>query len=106
MIVLIQIGRDIRPGQPVSKYNEEIKSVSPLKRERYEMPDFIRRALAESGFMNAYLERPPYQQNDYIGWINRAKRPETREKRLQQMLHELKTGGIYMKMKHNASRRE
>ena len=53
--------------------------------------------------MEAYQKRPAYQQNDYIGWINRAKRQETKEKRLRQMLEELEAGGIYMKMKHPAS---
>jgi hypothetical protein len=33
--------------------------------------------------MRAYQERPPYQQNDYIGWIIRARKPETRAKRLE-----------------------
>jgi hypothetical protein len=50
------------------------------------MPDYAREALDERGLMDAYRERPEYQQNDYIGWITRAKRPETREKRLAQML--------------------
>ena len=52
-----------------------------------------------------YESRSAYQQNDYIGWKERAKRQETKEKRLQQMVDELKTGGIYMKMKHPASRK-
>jgi len=56
--------------------------------------------------MNAYKDRPAYQQNDYIGWINQAKRQETKEKRLCQMLEELEVGGIYMKMKHTASERK
>jgi uncharacterized protein YdeI (YjbR/CyaY-like superfamily) len=51
--------------------------------------------------MKAYRDRPPYQQNDYVGWITRAKLPATREKRLQQMLDELKAGGVYMHMKWN-----
>ena len=67
------------------------------------MPDFVRQALDERGLMDAYQKRPAYQQNDYIRWINRAKRPETKEKRLRQMLEELERGGIYMKMKHPAS---
>ena len=67
------------------------------------MPDFVRQALDERGLMDAYQKRPAYQQNDYIRWINRAKRPETKEKRLRQMLEELEAGGIYMKMKHPAS---
>ena len=69
------------------------------------MPDFIKEALEERGLMNAYLNRPPYQQNDYIGWITRAKRSETALKRLNQMLDELKRGGVYMKMNHPASRK-
>ena len=79
------------------------RDFSKLKRPRYPMPDFVKQALDEKGLMEAYQERPAYQQNDYVGWINRAKRPETKDKRLRQMLEELKTGGVYMKMKHPAS---
>ncbi len=71
---------------------------SKLTRPRHEMPSDIRSRLEESGLMEQYTERPAYQQNDYIGWINRAKRPATREKRLQQMLDELKLGDVYMNM--------
>ena len=67
-------------------------------RPRYPIPDFIREALGARGLMEAYRARPPYQQNDYIGWITRAKRPETQEKRLNQMLEELEQGDVYMKM--------
>jgi uncharacterized protein YdeI (YjbR/CyaY-like superfamily) len=63
------------------------------------MPDFVRAALSAHKLMGAYLSRPPYQQNDYLGWITRAKREATREKRLSQMLDELARGGVYMKMK-------
>ena len=62
------------------------------------MPRFIRDALGEADLMAAYRDRPPYQQNDYIGWITRAKRPETKAKRLSQMLDELAQGDRYMKM--------
>ncbi len=55
--------------------------------------------------MGAYQARPPYQRNDYLGWITRAKRPETRSKRLDQMLNELADGGLYMKMKYRAARK-
>ena len=50
-----------------------------LKRPRYPMPEFVRAALIEKSLMAAYLNRPAYQQNDYIGWISRAKRNETTE---------------------------
>lgn len=73
----------------------------PLTRPRYEMPDFIREALTARGLMGAYQARPPYQQNDYIGWVTRAKQPATREKRLNQMLDELAGGDKYMKMAYH-----
>jgi uncharacterized protein YdeI (YjbR/CyaY-like superfamily) len=63
------------------------------------MPEDIRIALTERGLMDAYQTRPDYQQNDYIGWITRAKRAETSQKRLAQMLDELEGGTRYMNMK-------
>jgi len=66
------------------------------------MPDFIRDALDEQGLTDAYRDRPSYQQNDYIGWITRAKLETTRQKRLNQMLDELKGGKLYMNMKWNS----
>ena len=71
-------------------------------RPRYPMPDDIRDELNQNGLMQAYLARPPYQRNDYIGWITRAKRAETRNKRLKQMLDELKRGDAYMKMPYKS----
>ena len=79
------------------------KGTSGLKRPRYVMPEFVRRALVDSGLVQAYRERPPYQRNDYIGWITRAKREATRQQRLAQMLDELKRGDRYMKMSYRGS---
>lgn len=72
--------------------------MSALKRSRYPLPDFVQQALLLRGLMDAYEKRPPYQQNDYVGWIIRAKRAETQQKRLAQMLDELEGGKLYMKM--------
>jgi len=63
------------------------------------MPDDVRLALTSRGLLEAYRARPPYQQNDYLGWISRAKLEVTRQKRMDQMLNELERGGVYMKMK-------
>ena len=68
------------------------------------MPEFVKEALLRRGLMEAYRERPAYQQNDYIGWITRAKRQETIEKRLNQMLEELEDGDRYMKMAYQPKR--
>ncbi|WP_462412997.1 YdeI/OmpD-associated family protein [Neobacillus sp. Marseille-QA0830] len=76
--------------------------ISRLKRAVYPMPDDVEARLQEADLLERYKMRPPYQQNDYIGWITRAKRPETREKRLKQMLDELHSGWLYMGMKYNA----
>ncbi|RMF89718.1 MAG: hypothetical protein D6733_05710 [Methanobacteriota archaeon] len=68
------------------------------------MPEFVRQALVDRGLMDAYQSRPPYQRNDYLGWINRAKRPETKQKRLSQMLEELASGNSYMNMAYRAKK--
>ena len=78
---------------------------SKLKRELHEMPDFVLAALERYSLIDAYRDRPAYQQNDYLGWIDLAKRDSTKQKRLQQMLDELKRGGVYMKMEHSSSKR-
>jgi len=76
---------------------------SRLSRPIQPMPQFVLDALEDHGLLDAYRSRPPYQQNDYLGWINRAKRPETKEKRLNQMLDELARGDVYMKMAYKPS---
>jgi hypothetical protein len=62
------------------------------------MPTFVKRALVAGGLMATFRGRPAYQQNDYLGWIGRAQRQETRSRRLAQMLDELRGGRLYMKM--------
>ena len=66
------------------------------------MPPFVQEALEAAGLMEAYCARPPYQRNDYVGWITRAKKSETKERRLAQMLEELVSGDRYMKMPYRA----
>ena len=73
-----------------------------LTRPRHPMPAHVRRALEERGLLGAYRERPPYQRNDYLGWIAGAKREETRRRRLDQMLEELAAGDRYMRMRWRA----
>jgi uncharacterized protein YdeI (YjbR/CyaY-like superfamily) len=62
------------------------------------MPDFVSEALDGADLRAAYDARPDYQRNDYLGWINRAKRDDTKHKRLAQMLDELRGGDTYMNM--------
>lgn len=75
-------------------------ALRPL-RKREAMPDFVRAALNASGLWDQYQARPPYQRNDYLLWINKVKREETKRRHLAQMLDELDTGGVYMGMVWN-----
>jgi uncharacterized protein YdeI (YjbR/CyaY-like superfamily) len=77
--------------------------MSSLKRKRNRMPAEISAALAARGVRAAYDARPAYQRNDYLGWIGRAVRQETRVKRVEQMLDELARGGVYMRMRWNGA---
>ena len=87
-----------RPGMP--------KRAAAARRERHPMPDDALKALKKSKLVDAYESRPPYQQNDYIGWITQAKLPATRQKRLDQMLDELKRGDVYMNMAYKPNRKD
>jgi hypothetical protein len=87
-----------RPGGPIIRAMPRTKP-SKLKRPRNPMPYFVRSALVKRGLLTAYQGRPPYQRNDYLGWIARAKLDATKQKRLRQMLDELEGGERYMNMR-------
>jgi len=72
-------------------------ALRPL-RKRETMPDFVGVALDERGLRDKYNARPPYQRNDYLLWINKVKRDETKQKHLAQMLDQLEAGNVYMGM--------
>ena len=71
---------------------------SRLSRPIQPMPATVRAALIGRDLLAAYEARPPYQQNDTLAWIVRAKRPETQQRRLAQMLDDLARGNLYIKM--------
>lgn len=75
------------------------------KRPLQPMPEDVTAELDAPGVRDEYDARPFYQRNDYLAWIGRAKRPDTRRKRVDQMLDELKEGGVYMGMDHPPSRK-
>lgn len=76
-----------------------------LKRPAQPMPDFVRKELASHDLTAAYDARPAYQRNDYLWWINDAKRAETKQKRLSKMIAELRAGKGYMGMDWSPSER-
>lgn len=84
------------------RFSQQVANLNGM-RARNPMPDEILEVLKSENVLDDYLARPAYQQNDYLGWISRAARPETRLKRIRQMVDELQQGGVYMKMAHPAS---
>ncbi|MER8699550.1 YdeI/OmpD-associated family protein [Mesorhizobium sp. M0018] len=56
--------------------------------------------------MTAFEQRPPYQRNDYLHWIERARHPETRRKRINQMIDELTKGESTWECNKSWHRRE
>lgn len=93
-----QGGRAGRAAKPSSADMD----ASKMTRTVYDIPDDVAAALDETGLWARYRARPNYQRNDYIGWITRAKREQTRQKRLDQMLDELRGGDSYMGMAYSA----
>ena len=77
-------------------------NINRMKRPIHDIPNFITSALDKNGLWDQYRARPPYQRNDYIGWIIGGKREETRQKRLTQMLSELRAGDAYMGMAYKS----
>ncbi len=94
----------VKEQEALAKAKKEGLKAEKTLRPRYPMPEDVAAALNQENLTGPYEARPPYQQNDYIGWITRAKRPETREKRINQMLDELRSGDAYMGMAYNAQR--
>ncbi len=90
--------RSMQPACGALQLRSGETMMCPLKRPWHEMPEFVENALREHGLMEAYRSRPPYQRNDYVGWITGAKRWETQQKRLAQMISELQCGDRYMNM--------
>jgi uncharacterized protein YdeI (YjbR/CyaY-like superfamily) len=69
------------------------------------MPDEVLERLERAGRLDAHRTRPFDQRSDYLGWIGRARHPETRDKRIREMLDELHVGEVSMGMDHPPSRR-
>jgi Bacteriocin-protection, YdeI or OmpD-Associated len=59
------------------------------------MPGNVRSALAKADLTDAFRARPDYQQNGYLKWIAGAAGPTAKQQRLDQMVDELKKGGLY-----------
>lgn len=79
-------------------YSCHMTDWSKISRKKQIMQNYVHEALEKHQLLKIFEQRPAYQQNDYLSWIQRAKRTVTKEKRVQQLVDELKKGDVYMKM--------
>lgn len=65
----------------------------PKRGERhFDVPHNYEHYLKTNGLWDEYQTRPYFQQKGWVHWIEAAKHDETREKRKQKMLQELRDG--------------
>jgi hypothetical protein len=64
----------------------------------FELPAHYVSLLVDAGVYELFENRPYYQQKGWVQWIEGAKRQETRQRRTQEMIHELEDG-TYMPSK-------
>jgi hypothetical protein len=76
-------------GQPMSTATKP--SNDRLVRDLQPMPDFVRDAFKKRRLADTYAERPAYQRNDYLMWINDA--PSARKPRRAAAPDAGRTGG-------------
>jgi len=75
--------------------NPEIPPVPKVRRKPWPVPDFFQRALDSRKHRAAaanFQRLAPTCQREYLVWLSTAKRPETRERRLQETLAALSQG--------------
>lgn len=76
-------------------------AIKPKKHKNLTIPLYIKNEIEKNDLWEKFHSRPPYQQRDYIWWIENAKLEATKSARLEQIIDELKEGKSYMKMKWN-----
>jgi uncharacterized protein YdeI (YjbR/CyaY-like superfamily) len=83
--LLQEAGRICRPTAKIN--------VAPPRRPWATMPKYIERALKENGAAWRHFEQlAPSYRRSYIGWIDSAKRAETKERRLREAVRLLAQG--------------
>lgn len=78
-----------------------IRFKHPKKGEKdFDAPPEYEEFLKAKNKWDEYGSRPYYQKKGWIEWIEQAKRPETKQKRMNKMIEEL-VDGTYMPPKNN-----
>lgn len=62
---------------------------SPEARYTNDLPSDISDALHAAGILPKFLSLPPSHRNEYVKWIEDAKKPDTRRRRIEQAVARL-----------------
>jgi hypothetical protein len=68
----------------VPAYNSSMQEVS--------LPDDLNHALDAAGLRDTFMNMSPSHRKEYLKWIDEAKKPETRQRRLEKMLEMIAAG--------------
>lgn len=60
--------------------------------KKFDLPAEYETVLKSRGVLDDYRKRPYYQQKGWIQWIELAKQPETKQKRIEKMIQEIEEG--------------
>lgn len=65
----------------------------PKTKLPHSIPNYLKKILKEdTAFLHAWQKVTPLAQNEWICWLENAKREDTREKRLLRTYEEIKNG--------------
>lgn len=69
--------------------------MTPSKDKTVIVPDYFRDVLTKHQLLDKYQALPFYQRKEWVQWVKHAKKPETREKRIEKALDSI-AKGVYM----------
>lgn len=80
-------------GRQAVRYNKAMKKDASKKTRVHMVPNDLKKALSKNEkIQEAWKDRTPLAQNEWICWVISAKKQETRERRIQRACEELAAG--------------
>ena len=77
----------VEPGETI-----DIVIVADATERTVEVPDDLAKAMADGGTTDAFAALAPSHRKEYVRWITEAKKPETRQKRIDEAVQKIGEG--------------
>jgi len=87
----------IKEAVQLNEAGKQVK-ISVSKDKTVVIPPYIKKVLQREGLLEKYNQQIYTYRKGYAQWIEGAKRQETKDKRMRQMIRELKERKVYMGM--------